>query len=290
MKASQVWRSIRWYMCFLGWLAGMSLVAVTARAQGITVSPMLVEANLSPGQQHTETVRIENSTMQAMRVAIVPADFVMDGSGAVDLLDFGSSPYSLANRLAVSAEELLIDPGEVARVSVSIACPVDAVPGSRWGCLVVEAEGGSGILGAGDASVAVRTRFVVALLQRDSRIRSREGDVTAMEVEVLGRGAGRTPAAIVAATFKNTCSDILTVDVRFEVRDLFGVAVGIAQIEKRVVLPGSKREFRVQLPATGWSPGQYLALAIVDFGGERLAGGQWPFEILEVEQGTEAQE
>ena len=77
------------------------------------------------------------------------------------------------------------------------------------------------------------------------------------------------------------CLNILKVDIRFEVRDMTGDTVAYQEIHDRVVLPESKRIFTAKFPADDWPPGQYLALVIVDYGGETLTGGQWPFEIPE---------
>ncbi|MCL7960210.1 MAG: hypothetical protein M8861_08465, partial [marine benthic group bacterium] len=63
-----------------------------------------------------------------------------------------------------------------------------------------------------------------------------------------------------------------------EVRDFRGTVVASSAVRAFTVLPGSKRQLAVRLPDE-LAPGQYLAVPMLDFGGEYLAGTQIPFRV-----------
>jgi hypothetical protein len=63
-----------------------------------------------------------------------------------------------------------------------------------------------------------------------------------------------------------------------EVRDFRGTVVASSAVRPFTVLPGSKRQLAVELP-DDIAPGQYLAIPMLDFGGEYLAGTQIPFRV-----------
>lgn len=264
-------------------LGAICLLAANLHAQGITVKPMLIDISLAPGETHTEVIEIGNTAEEDLRVMISKADFTITEGGGIDLLEAGASPSSLADRFSLSTEELVVKAGEIGRVSLSFVFPEDAPAAPLWGCLIVETAEPIGTMGTGDTSIGVRVKFLVLIFQRDSRIVQKEGHVTAMKVEIIEPEEGDSRTVAVATTFNNTCLDILKTDILFEIRDMTGATIATDEIKDRRVLPGYKRSFTKRFPAEEWQSGQYIALAIIDYGGETLAGGQWGFEVPEEE-------
>jgi len=104
-----------------------------------------------------------------------------------------------------------------------------------------------------------------------------------MDVQLVDSQADGERTATVSTTLANTCQNMLRTDVRFEVRDAAGDVVATQEVKDRVVLPNHERIFTSKFISDDWPPGQYIALVIIDYGGETLSGGQWPFEIPEEE-------
>jgi hypothetical protein len=180
-------------------------------------------------------------------------------------------------------EEVVVKGGETESVSLSITRPRDDSPLARWGYLIIESAEPFGIVGTEGVGVGVKLRFAVSILQREPTIVEKEGHVRAMEVKLIKSGEESSRTALVSSAFVNTCKNILGIDVLFQVRDERGKTIATHEIRNQWVLPEHKRSFIVKFPAEEWLPGQYIALAIIDYGGETLTGGQWGFEIPEEE-------
>ncbi len=248
-------------------------------AQGFMVSPMLIEIPLAPGETYTGIVEIRNTSEETIQVRISNADFTVRENGTLEVLEAGTSSSSLANWLSLSTEELTVKAQETERVSLSIARPQDDAPLPHWGCLIVERVEPDVAVGAEEAVIGIKFRFLVTILQRDLTITQKLGNVAAMEVKVKEPDEESPRTVTVSARFANTCLDILDVNVHFEVRDMTGTAIASEEIENRKVLPEHKRVFTAGFSAEEWPPGQYIALAIIDYGGDTLTGGQWGFAI-----------
>jgi len=83
----------------------------------------------------------------------------------------------------------------------------------------------------------------------------------------------------VVVGFENEGERALDVEGELEIRDLAGDIVRVVAVEPFHALPGRQRQVRVKLDAAALgdvvlAPGQYVLVAILDFGGDYLAGGQ----------------
>ena len=271
-----------WLAIFLGLFVG-ALVGVSTElyGQGVRISPLIIEVSLNPGEIWTETITIENSTDEDLLVELVKADFDMLESGAMQFLEAGSSASSLTDWLSLPKGELVVKAGETKGVSLSISRPEDdsaACP--RWGAIIIQVPGlARTIKPEQGPSIAVNIRYAVPILQWEPMLAEKSGRLVNMDTQFVESQEGKLQAVVVSATFVNSCENILKVDVRFEVRNETGDTVATDEIKDRVVLPGHRRIFTTRFSVDDWPPGRYLALAILDYGGETLTGGQWPFGI-----------
>jgi len=254
---------------------------MVSQAQGIRVNPMCIDVSLAPGEARREMIELHNLSEEPLLMRLSIADFALNERGALQILEAGTSTSSLASWLTLSEEELRVEAGETRSVTVSILRPTDSSTLARWGCLIV--EGGAPIAGmeTEGIGVSITMKYVVAILQRDPTINQKDGRVTALNAQLVDSAEGASRAVLVSATFTNASINILKADVRFDVRDMTGDTVAYMEIRDRVVLPEGKRTFTAEFPTNEWLPGQYVALVIIDYGGESLTGGQWPFEIPE---------
>jgi len=248
------------------------------------VRPMLIETSLAPGETHTELVEIQNSTEDDLVVQISKIDFSISKDGDLQLLEAGISPSSLDDWLSLPTTELVVKRGKTEKLRVCISAPKEASQLCRWGGLLIES-----VTTTSTRGMTVRVRFGVIILQTDPMGLDKSGKVETMKAEVhesieeVESEGGSSRAVAISTTFSNTCLNILKADVRFEVRNMTGDTIITHVIRNKVILPGHKRIFTATFAANDWLPGQYIALAIIDYGGETLVGGQWPFEIPEAE-------
>lgn len=270
-----------------GWLpvamvfAVLVLVSVELQGQGFFVRPMRVEVSLAPGETVTRQLLIENRSEQDQIFVIQKADLAVDERGALKFLQFRTSHSSFGDRLSMSAEELLVEAGETGTITLTFSSPEDDDPQPRWGCLFVESAGPIGEVEIEEgASLGLKIRFAITLLQFDATKNEKSGGVTAMNSEISEpEEAESLREVVIYATFCNGCDNILKADARFEIRDVTGATLVQDEITDRWVLPRSQRAFSASFSAQDWLPGPYIALVIIDYGGETLTGGQLSFEI-----------
>ena len=280
--------SISWVRVLLSLSLGLVMVgsiAANLQGQGITINPIVIDIALAPGEVHTEILEIGNLSDEDVGIRISAHDLTMDETGSFVVLEPGTSSSSLTDWLSLPMEDLVVKGGETEHFSISIIRPEeDASNQARWGCLVIETTEVIGTVESEGMSLGIKVRFVVGILQNDPALTEKKGSVTAMNVGVVEPEEEGARTVAVSATFANNCPNILKAHVSFEVRDMTGATIATYQISGgRTVLPGYKKPFTVRFPADTWMPGQYIALAIIDYGGETLAGGQWGFEIPEEE-------
>lgn len=248
--------------------------------QGFMVQPMQIEISLAPGETYREEIVVTNLSEKDVQIQITKNDFAMKQDGTLEILKPGTSSLSLAGWLSLPSEELVVKAGRTESISLSITRPEDSSPKAYWGYLFVQNIEPITTKG----NIGVKFRFAIRILQIDPILQQR-GIVTAMQVELKEAEEGNSRTAVVFTTLANTCLNILKADVHFEIRDMTGTTVATHELKDRVVLPEHERRrtFSAEFPADDWPPGQYIALAIIDYGGETLSGGQWPFEIPEEE-------
>ena len=231
--------------------AGLSLPAI-ARAQ-FSARPALL--SFDEATDRVVTVRNEGDT--AIQVHVFPGDFDQSPSGGHTFLPFGEHPRSCRGQLEVTPDHLIIEAGGEAAVRVRLDPGADAC----WGLVYAEHRP-ERVAGGARAvrRIAVQVHGAPAAAPRDGRVR---------EVEVA--------AGEVRFTFENQGAAHVRPEGRVEFRSLDGAVVAAVRVEPFGVLPGHTRSLRVPLPAE-LPAGELLAVPILDFGVEWLAGGQAMFE------------
>jgi len=120
--------------------AAFMLLPVTASAsssQGFQVSPPENVISLNPGTSTKQSVKVTNLTDTEMNLTVATQDFAARGDlGEITLTNDAGPLYSLAPWFTVSARSLSIAPLSTQSVSYTIAAPVDAEPGGRYGAIV----------------------------------------------------------------------------------------------------------------------------------------------------------
>ena len=255
----------------------VALIGLTSAAK-VAVSPLGIDFDLLPGATHFGSFTVKNTGEDAQDITVTLNDYDKAVTGENRYYPAGTLAYSLATFVTFSPATFRLEPGRVQEVSFKASLPEEAL-GPHWMMFFVqestptastttEVEGQEG-----GFAFNVNVVFGVQVRQTDPSHRVVDGRVTRIRVETLEGGGWAIRLA-----FENTGTTFLLPKGRVEVRDRTGKTAATIPIEEFRILPGATRELTVLLEEP-LSPGQYIALGIIDFGAEFLVAGQAGFEV-----------
>ena len=199
-------------------------------------------------------VQIRNEGENPMQFRLYLGDYDQNENGDYQFQENGENPNSCAGRISFFPDNTVLAPGE--RQEVQLRMEPGAV---CWGLLFIESAAGE------DGQVRVAQRIGVRVLNVPASL-SRDGEI----IEV---NAAVNDSLDVDFVFNNTGEAPVELRGAVEIRDLNGDVVASAEVGPLGVLPAHTRRVAVRL-GKKLSPGQYLAVPILDFGADYLAGGQ----------------
>jgi hypothetical protein len=223
------------------------------------VQPVIVTLVSSSADGGT-VVTVTNEGRSELSFDFYVGDFDQDEDGEHGFFDAGSHARSCAERITVLPNGATLAPGERRQIQIRLR------PGTEtcWSLLFVE----SAVRTAGGARVGQRIGVKVYGVPEGAPA---VGELTKVEASTDGQS--------IDLEFENTGLGPLRPEGRLEIRSFAGVIMRTVEIEPFSVLPEHRRRLTVQfgepLPA-----GRYVAVPILDYGGEYLAGGQATFEVL----------
>lgn len=236
------------------------LMAVPAAGQ-FSATPVIMEL-VTGDSAAAGTIRVKNEGEAPIQVRFYAGDFEQDEAGTHRFLPAGEHERSCAPRMQLYPEGATLAAGEEVGVSVRL----EPGPTSCWSVVFAETSNRS----EGGLSIAQR---IAVKIYGSSRVGVRSGEVQGVEVV-------HQPALLALVDFANTGDRALVVTGEVEIRTAEGAVVATVPVEDFSVLPDRHREVAVPLPTT-LEPGRYLAIPILDFGGDFLAAGQALFEVQE---------
>ncbi len=231
--------------------------ALPARAQFSTL-PGVVHVSADDAPEVT-VVQIRNEGEREMQFRVYFSDYDQAENGDYEFQEFGANPSTCAGRVSYFPDNAVLGPGERQEIQVRME-PGDAC----WGLLFIESAAADGGQVRVAQRIGVRVLNVPELLPRDGEVMEVAATVAdSIEVDVLFRNIGAAPVELRGTV---------------EIRDLAGSTVATVGIGPLGVLPAHGRRFQAVLPAS-LQPGEYLAVPILDFGADYLAGGQALFRV-----------
>ncbi len=248
----------------------------------IGVTPLSCDIEVLPGQKSSvysfEVIYEEESPEDnPVKMSVFLADWDQDIDGNLKIAPAGTLPRSFASRIDFSPSDFLLNPGQGQKVNFTVNLPPEE-KGPHWAMFLVRSDK----YVTSEVDIEEKKKLVVKasvfygvkLRQIDPSTARREGKV--VRAEVISSEES-DPFLKVVAVFENTGTTFLKVGGRIEFRDEKGETVDTIQVQNFSVLPGAKRKIesncKKELPL-----GEYIALVILDFGGDYLVAGQVNFK------------
>lgn len=135
-------------------LALIPILSTAVQAQqpkaSISVSPPSYELSANPGDEITNTIRVDNPLDQPLNISAGARNFTALGEeGQVNLTE-DDGTYSLSRWITISPSAVVVGPRQSQEFNYTIKVPANAEPGGRFGSIVFKTaakplEGQSGV-------------------------------------------------------------------------------------------------------------------------------------------------
>jgi P pilus assembly chaperone PapD len=264
-------------LCAIG-----ALIARDASAQ-LLVDPLEVTILTTGGERVASSFSLTNTSDAAVQATISRSDWDRAESGDNRFLPAGSTGQSCGQMLSVSPLSVRIEP-HTSRV-VRLAVQTDAaLTRECWDIVFIEEVPQRSTTKGNSLQYIFRTGVKVYVappgLARDGAIE----DMQIVDAQPKSPARTRTAATAtspakkqVAIRFHNTGGLHLVAKGHLEIRRLDNSLAREVPVEEFATLPGATRRLLVDLPAdlTG---GDYVVLALLDFGGAELVAGQIDYQ------------
>ena len=240
---------------------------------GVGVSPPRVELYATPGGQLTQEIEVDNpSDFSELTVTSTLSDALFQPDGSVLYLPGGSHPNSLADWLTITPIQFDLEPLIAETVRYTVQVPQAASEGTYWSVILFESaapqseaptQAGVGV------STLVRIGHVIYV---DVGNVTHDGVITGVRYQATETGGE------VRVSFQNTGNGLVRLSGQLELRDATGNLVQTLDVQDEAALPGYTREIAAAL-AEPLPPGDYVALAVLDYGEAKVAAGEGSFQI-----------
>lgn len=269
-------------MVLLGSLCTL-LTAAPAGAQ-VSVTELEVHFQLKGDTASlTQAIPVKNEQVRAQQVRVVVGDWIRDSTGS----NIFSEPEDgvsarCGNRLKVFPTNFQVAAGatEFVRVTYDPAAQDEGC----WAIVFVETVQPPARRPDGQGSfltLEIRTGVKIYVHRPNAH---RAGIVEAADVALVWRPVrtadGKRDSVQVreaSVLFANTGTAHIKVKATLEVRDLQTRLLQTVEGTELPMVPGSARYIPLRLPAL--PPGDYIAVVLLDYGGEEIAAAQVEFRI-----------
>lgn len=255
------------------WLALWAASSYTVWGQ-IGVSTLSVDFTLAPGEGSTGAIEVFNNGKDPRQFTLQLADYDRNTECGLVLLSAGTHPRSLARFISVSTVVFSLSPSQSQQIRYNVTIPDDQ-RGPLWVALVLT----SPIPATSSAqptpiTIGAAEQFIIKVRRTDPTNAINLGRLT--EAQVLLPEEGRPLRVFIdyeniGTTFQQPKGEVRFINAK-------GDTVAKVDIQPFPMLPGGHCRLEIPLEQR-LAPGDYVALVIIDFGGEFLLGAQTRFTI-----------
>lgn len=252
---------------------GLSAMPVNA---SFSINQQLVEVQAHHNENSVGVITVSNYSDEPMNICVIPADYIRDSEGGVDTPAAGETRHSLFPYVSLSSTYISLEPNSSHNLEYVINLS-EEVQGSRWFALYFEPDLEPSEIEDADPDkanffiqvvVAYRTLILATAVGTEEP----NGSITGMRII-------EEPAFGFEVDLHNTGNVYYRATGWLDIRDERGETVTTLSIERSFVLPDQMLTIRVIHDELRLSPGKYLALAVIDFGGDQLVAGQLIFNV-----------
>jgi P pilus assembly chaperone PapD len=262
------------------------VVSQSASAQ-LLVDPLEVTIVATGTNRVPASFSVSNTSNEVVQATITRSDWDRAEDGDNRFLAAGSTGTSCGANLSVSPLSIRVEPhtSRVIRLGIQSGA---AVAKECWDIFFVEEVPRRASAKGNSLQYIFRTGVKVYVAPPGL---SRDGAVENMAIEdvpVPRTTTSTTPATTVAnvlaatkrqisVVFHNTGGTHLLAKGRLEFRRIDNSLAAQVAIPEFPTLPGATRKVMLDVPA-GLTPGDYVVLALIDFGGAELVAGQIDYQ------------
>src|ERR1700674_13336 len=263
-----------------------SVVSQPASAQ-LLVDPLEVTIIASGANRVSGSFSLSNTTDAPVQATITRQDWDRVENGDNRFLPAGTSGTSCGALLSASPLSIRIDPhtSRIIRLGVQNAA---ALSKECWDIFFVEEVPQRASVKGNSLQYIFRTGVKVYVappgLARDGAVEDMAVEDVAVTPAKSSASPAKLPVSVPLATrrqisirFHNTGGMHLLAKGHLEFRRLDNTVVTQVPIAEFPTLPGATRKLMVDVPA-GLAAGDYVVLALVDFGGPELVAGQIDYQ------------
>lgn len=264
-------------LCAIGALCAKPLTAQ------LLVDPLEVALTTSGTNRVTASFSLANTSDVPVQATITRQDWDRLENGDNRFLRAGSTGSSCGTMLTASPLAVRVEPRSTRLVRLAVQGG-GALKKECWDIFLVEEVPQRAAVRGNSLRYIFRTGVKVYVapsgLKRDGAVE----DMSIETVPVKPAPASTTPASFpakapaatkrqISIRFHNTGEQHLLAKGRLEFRRLDNSLATQVPIPEFPTLPGATRKVMIDVPA-GLAPGDYVVLALIDFGGAELVAGQ----------------
>lgn len=241
-------------------------VQVSAQTRvGLTAIPPRLgdtyELRAAPGEVIQATVRIKNTSEEAMPVQTVFEDFILgdDGSTPIPLNEDVSGRWSMSDWVTVSPQNQIIPAGQSVVVNVVINVPQDALAGGHYGMVLHQPNPGNVQANTSQSSINQRVGTLLYLMV-EGQI-NEEAFIRDLTFPIFTE-YGPVPFSF---TVENVSDIHIHPQIGVEIYNWLGQKVDTINVETKNVFPFTPRIFDDSWERV-WGIGRYQAKVIMSYG------------------------
>lgn len=244
-----------------------------------SVIPMSFSLTILPGDTMSYTFKIRNSGADTIALNIYIKDIHHTEDGSRKEMESGILSRGMAAWVDITPKKARVSANKDKIVRFTVTVPENIKPGDYWSNIYVESAENPKLLsrtetGASSFSVYTNIRYAIKLKARLGGEAIKEGEITNVEIV---KGADES-AVTIKSTFKNSGDLILNCKGYVDIRDNMGETVEKINIGRYKVFPDGIRIVNTKV-TEDLEPGEYSALAVIDYGGDYLIAGEAFFKI-----------
>lgn len=247
-------------------------------AQGLSISPFVLERQMSRGESLHESIELTNTTARTLPVDISVKDFAADGTtGQQTFFDPGQGDqgYSLASWITITnSPKVVLSSGEKTQVDFTIAPPALAEDGGHYGAIIFSFQGAPLEGSAVQVSQKIGALILIKLGKANE-----DGLLDSFSTK---QAVYNAPPVVFVTRFHNTGNVHVKPRGAIAIYNMFGKKIASLLVNENAnnVLPNSQRDFDSTWKDT-FAFGPYTAKAELVYGDSgSVVRGETRFWIL----------